>query len=248
MLLNLLWVYSLFFGDLKFLLDWPRYMLIVKKIKRGDNLQRKKINENTLKVIETLLYISSIVTLIALPKYLVTDITDNFYFPIFINVLLIISITIVIWKRFLNAYLKKEMPNKNLQVAFVILALICLLTSFNSYLNTYRQIEHNYRQTEYNDYIFHHTSERVKNVTIHKEESDSGLNKYYVSFPEGTKYEVNSEVYHIIKGGFGNGNLEDDINYKVPENFDLSIEFLLNEQRIKTKIISADIFNTDYVW
>ncbi|QJX80432.1 hypothetical protein [Priestia megaterium] len=204
-------------------------------------MQRKKINENTLKVIETLLYISLIVTLIALPKYLITDITNNFYFPIFIDVLLIISITIVIWKRFLNAYFKKEMPNKNLQVTFVILALICLLTSFNSYLNTYRQIEHNYKQTEYNEYIFHHTSERVKNVTIHKEESDSGLNKYYVSFAEGMKYEVDSKVYYIIKGGFDNGDLEDDISYTVPEKYDLTIGFLLNNERVKTKITGADI-------
>lgn len=215
-------------------------------------MRKEKKQENILKVIEALLFICLIVTLIKLPKILNNGVTmssinsryeeifSNFYLPIFIDVLLIISIVIVLWKSIVNTYFKKEKPNKSLHITFTILALLTLVVTFNSYRTTYRELE------DYN-YLVYHTQEEVKNVTLHIEELKGDSPKYFVVFAEGAEYEVSKNIYYSIKRGFNNGSLDEDVSYAVPSHYSLVIEFLTNGAGMKTEILSAKI-NYGFTW
>lgn len=193
-----------------------------------------------------MLFIGLIAALIELPKVLNAGVTmnsdnqgyrqilSNFYLPIFIDVLLIVSIIIVIWKSFLNHYFKKEKPNKTLKITFIILALSTLIVTFNSYCTTYRELE-NY------NHLVHHISEEVKNVTLYKEETKGNSYKYFVTLAEGVKYEVSGDIYYSIRDGFKDELLEEGVSYVVPSDYHLTIEFFRDGTGLKTKILSAKV-------
>lgn len=208
--------------------------------------------KNMFKAIEAMLFIAIIAALIRLPKILnhgvtmnsdnrgYTAILSNFYLPIFMDLLLIASIIIVIWKSFLNNYFEKEKPDKTLRITFIILALSTLIVTFSSYSTTYRELE------SYN-HLVHHISEEVKNVTLYAEETKWDSYKYFVMLAEGVKYEVSGDIYYSIKDGFNDERLQEGESYEVPSNYHLTIEFFRDDTGLKTKILSAKV-EKQFTW